>query len=128
MQTSNDFFAVWTPRAQALMRIIVAYVFMQHGTAKFFDIPALGFQGIQLFSLLGLAGVLEIAGGLLMILGLFTRPVAFILSGFMAHAPKALLSPLQNGGEPAVLYCFVFLFFAVAGADAFSLDAARSRA
>ncbi|OVZ63262.1 DoxX family protein [Pigmentiphaga sp. NML030171] len=135
MQTStNDTLTVWAPRAQAVMRIVIAYVFLQHGTAKFFDIPSLGMQGIQLFSLMGLAGVLEIGGGLLMILGLFTRPVAFILCGFMAvayfmaHAPKAFLSPLQNGGEPAVLYCFVFLLFAVAGAGAFSIDASRGKA
>ncbi|AZG06455.1 DoxX family protein [Pigmentiphaga sp. H8] len=135
MQTStNDTLAIWAPRAQAVMRIVIAYVFLQHGTAKFFDIPSLGMQGIQLFSLMGLAGVLEIGGGLLMILGLFTRPVAFILCGFtavayfMAHAPKAFLSPLQNGGEPAVLYCFVFLFFAVAGAGAFSIDTSRGKA
>ncbi len=130
---NNDFAPVWAPRAQGLLRIIASYLFIQHGTAKFFDIPSLGMKGIELFSLMGLAGTLEIVGGLLLLVGLFTRPVALILSGFMAvayfmaHAPKVFLSPLQNGGEPAVLYCFIFLFFCVAGAGAFSIDAARSK-
>ncbi|VCU68441.1 DoxX [Pigmentiphaga humi] len=129
---SNDFFATWTPRAQGLMRIIVAYLFVQHGTAKYFNIPALGFDNLP--PLMMVAGVIEIVGGVLVLIGLFTRPAAFILSGFaaaayfIAHAPKVFLSPLQNGGEAAVLYCFVFLFFAVAGAGAFSVDAIRRKA
>jgi putative oxidoreductase len=80
-----------------------------------------------LFSLLGLAGVLEVVGGILLLLGLFTRPVAFILSGqmavayWMAHAPQSFF-PALNGGDAAILYCFVFLYLAVAGAGAWSLD------
>ena len=87
------------------------------------------FDGLQLMSLMGLAGVLELGGGALIMIGLFTRPVAFILSGmmavayFMAHAPKAFL-PILNQGELAVMFCFVFLYFAAAGGGAFSAGAA----
>ena len=132
MQTSNDSLAVWIPRAQAVMRIVVAYVFLQHGTAKFFDIPSLGMQGIQLFSLMGLAGVLEIGGGLLLLVGLFTRPVAFVLSGlmafayFIAHAPRDFW-PLNNGGELAIMFCFTFFYFVFAGGGSWSLDRLRGR-
>ncbi len=83
--------------------------------------------------IVGLAGVLELVGGLLIVIGLFTRPVAFVLSGmmavayFMAHASQGFL-PLLNQGELAVLYCFVFLYLSVAGAGAFSIDAARNKA
>ena len=87
------------------------------------------FDGLQLFSLYGLAGVLELVGGLLLVLGLFTRPVAFVLSGqmavayFMAHASEGrVLMPLLNGGESAVLFCFVFLYLFVAGGGAWALD------
>ena len=87
------------------------------------------FDGLQLFSLYGLAGVLELVGGLLLVLGLFTRPVAFVLSGqmavayFMAHASEgSVLMPLLNGGESAVLFCFVFLYLFVAGGGAWALD------
>jgi len=89
------------------------------------------FEGVQLMSMIGSAGILELVGGALMILGLFTRPVAFILSGemafayFIGHAPKgSVLVPMLNGGELAVFYCFVFLFFAAAGSGAWSVDAA----
>jgi putative oxidoreductase len=92
------------------------------------------FDGLQLLSLMGLAGVLEAFGGLLFLIGLFTRPVAFILCGFMAaayfmgHAPQGhVLLPMLNQGELAVLYCFVFLYFVFAGAGAWSVDAARRR-
>ena len=89
------------------------------------------FDGIQLVSLLGLAGVLELAGGFLVMIGLFTRPAAFILSGqmavayFMAHAPHGFL-PILNQGELAVVYCFVFLYLSVAGASAWSVDQMRT--
>ena len=92
------------------------------------------FDNLTLFSLIGLAGVLELIGAVLLIIGLFTRPTAFILSGemavayFMAHAPQGhFLSPSLNQGEPAVLYCFIFLFFAAAGAGDWSIDAAREQ-
>ena len=98
-----------------MLRIVTAVLFLQHGTAKFFGFPHVdAFDNMQFASLLGAAGVLEIVGGLLILIGLFTRPVAFILSGFMAvayfmaHAPQGFY-PLLNQGELAVLYCFVFL-------------------
>lgn len=125
--------AVWTPRAQAVLRIVVAYLFLQHGTAKLLHVPHVAmFDQLQLFSLMGLAGVLELVGGILLLIGLFTRETAFLLSGemavayFMAHAPQGNFPfPMLNGGEGAVLYCFIFLFFAAAGAGAWSVDAAR---
>ena len=130
------FLDTWTPRALALLRIVTAFLFLQHGTAKFFGMPHVAmFDGVQLMSLAGAAGILELVGGVLMLLGLFTRPVAFVLSGemavayFIAHASKGhVLTPILNGGELAVLYCFVFLFFSAAGAGPWSVDAARSRA
>ncbi|HEX5338211.1 MAG TPA: DoxX family protein [Gallionella sp.] len=114
-----------------ILRIVTGLLFLQHGTAKLLGVPHIAmFDGLQLFSLIGLAGVLELAGGLLVLAGLFTRPVAFVLSGemavayFMAHAPHGFL-PILNQGELAVMYCFTFLYFSVAGAGAFSIDAAR---
>jgi putative oxidoreductase len=121
--------ASWTPRVQSVLRIIVGFLLMPHGAQKLFGYlatsPMMG--PYPLGSLMGVAGVLEFFGGLLFLIGLFTRPVAFILSGFaavayfMAHAPKGFW-PIQNMGEPAVLYCFVFLFFAVAGGGVWSVD------
>ncbi len=127
--------ARWTPQAQALLRIVAAYLFLLHGSAKLFHVPHVAmYDNVQLMSLTGLAGVLELAGGALLVIGLFTRAVAFVLSGemavayFMAHASKGdPLLPILNQGEPAVLYCFIFLFLAAAGAGAWSVDAARSR-
>lgn len=126
----------YTPYALAALRIVTAYLFIQHGTAKLFGFPHQEmFDGLQLFSLMGLAGVLEVAGGLLIGVGLFTRPTAFVLSGmmavayFMAHAPQGnVIAPMLNGGELAALYSFVFLLFAVAGAGALSLDGRKQRA
>jgi putative oxidoreductase len=114
----------------ALLRVVTALLFMSHGTMKLLGIPASDFQP-ALFSLFGLAGVLEIAGGILLILGLFTRPVAFILSGemavayFMAHAGQSFF-PLQNGGESAVLFCFIFLYLVFAGPGAAAVDNLRA--
>lgn len=116
-------------RVLGILRIVIGFLFLQHGTAKLFGIPHIAmFDGIQLVSLLGLAGVLELVGGLLILLGLFTRQTAFILSGemafayFIAHAPHGFL-PILNQGELAVVYCFIFLYFSVAGAGAYSIDA-----
>jgi len=120
------------PYFLALLRVIAALLFMSHGTMKLLGFPASDFQP-PLFSMLGLAGALEIVGGLLLVIGLFTRPVAFILSGmmavayFMAHAPQGFV-PAQNGGEPAVLFCFIFLYLVFAGPGAFAVDNTRSRA
>ena len=122
----------FAPYVLALLRVIAALLFMSHGTMKLLGFPASDFQP-PLFSLFGLAGVLEIVGGLLLVIGLFTRPVAFILSGmmavayFMAHAQQAFV-PAQNGGEPAVLFCFIFLYLVFAGPGALAVDNARSRA
>jgi len=136
MALDSAFFATWQPRAQGLLRIIVGYLFIPHGTAKLFGTPHVAmFDGLQLMSLMGLAGVLELVGGALILIGLFTRPVAFVLSGFMAvayfmaHASKGNpLLPMLNMGELAVVYSFVFLFFAAAGAGAWSVDAMRKGA
>lgn len=127
----------YAPHVQGLLRIAAALLFLQHGTAKLFGYPHVAmFDNLQLFSLLGVAGVLEVVGGALLLVGLFTRPVAFILSGEMAvayfgfHALEAVspilkpeaLWPILNKGELAALYCFVFLFFSVAGPGKFALD------
>jgi putative oxidoreductase len=125
----------YTPYALAALRIVTAYLFIQHGTAKLFGVPHQAmFDGLELFSLMGLAGVLEVAGGLLLGAGLYTRPTAFVLSGmmavayFMAHAPQGnVMAPMLNGGELAALYSFIFLLFAVTGPGALSLDARKDR-
>ena len=124
----------WSPRLLSVLRIVAALLFIMHGTSKFFGFPAAGGGGpVPLMSKLGLAGVLEIVGGALLLVGLFTRPVAFLLSGemavayFTAHAPRGLY-PMTNGGEAAVLFCFIFLYLAVAGGGPWSADAARGKA
>ncbi len=120
--------AKWTPYVLGLLRIITGFLFLQHGSSKLLGVPYNAmFDGLQLMSLMGVAGILELVGGTLILLGLFTRPVAFILSGqmavayFMAHAPGGFL-PIVNKGELAVLFSFVFLYFAFAGAGKFSFD------
>jgi putative oxidoreductase len=135
MTLDKAFFDRWTPRALGLLRIVAAFLFLQHGTAKLLHVPHIAmFDQLPLISLIGFAGVIEIVGGALLLIGLFTRPAAFIMSGemavayFMAHAPQGnFLSPALNNGEPAVLYCFIFLLLAVAGAGAWSVDATRGR-
>ena len=136
MAIDNAFFETWRPRALAVLRIVTAYLLIPHGTAKLFGAPHQAmFDGLQLMSLMGLAGILEVGGGAMLLVGLFTRPVAFVLCGFMAvayfmaHASQGnVLLPMLNQGELAVLYCFVFLYFIFAGAGAWSVDAARRRA
>jgi len=128
-------YSTWAPRAQALLRIVTGYMFLLHGTSKYFGFPQAFPMKVQLFSLIGLAGVMEIVGGILIIIGLFTHITAFLLSGemavayFMGHAftKGSPLFPSTNGGELAVEWCFVFLFFAAAGAGAWSIDAMRRR-
>jgi putative oxidoreductase len=114
---------------QSLLRMVSAIVFMLHGTQKLFGFPsATPLPPSRMLSLLGAAGILEVCGGVLMALGLFTRPVAFILSGEMAvayfrqHAPRGFW-PILNGGELAVLFCFLWLFFSAAGPGRISVDA-----
>jgi len=134
MTVTDNLTATWAPRVQSLLRIVAAYLFLLHGSAKLLHMPHIPmFDDVQLVSLLGFAGVLELAGGALLLIGLFTRPVAFVLSGqmafayFMAHATKdTVLLPLTNHGESAVLFCFIFLFLAVAGGGAWSIDARRA--
>jgi putative oxidoreductase len=131
MAIDKAFFDLWTPRILSVLRIVIGYLMLVHGTAKIFHVPHQPmFDNLELFSLIGLAGILELVGGALLVLGLFTRITAFILSGqmafayFIAHASKGFaLVPMLNQGELAVVYCFVLLFFAVAGAGAWSLDA-----
>ena len=124
----------WAPRLLSVLRIIVGLLFIEHGTSKFFAFPSGGETGtVALFSLIGLSGVLELVGGVLLTLGLFTRITAFILSGemafayFIAHAPSGFF-PLLNHGEPAVFYCFLFLYVAAAGPGPWSVDSAVRRA
>jgi putative oxidoreductase len=133
MVTDQGFFQVWAPRMLSVLRIVTALLFMVHGTAKLFQMPHQAmFDNLQLMSLIGLQGVLEAGGGLLLLIGLFSRPIAFLLSGdmavayFMAHWPKGWL-PILNGGELAVMYCFVFLYLWAAGPGPCSIDARLRR-
>jgi len=127
--------SVWGPRFQSLLRIVSALMFMNAGTMKLFAFPAgVPPDGgtVELFSQIGLGAVLEVFGGLLMLLGLFTRPVAFILAGEMAvayfqfHFPQGFW-PTMNGGVAAALYCFIWLYFSAAGPGPWSLDARRGK-
>ena len=130
----DEFCRAWSPRLLSILRIVTALLFLQHGTAKLLGFPHVAdFANLQLASLIGVSGILELVGGLLMLIGLFTRPTAFILSGmmavayFLAHAPQGFY-PLLNQGELAVLYCFVFLYLSAAGGGPWSVDAVRSSA
>lgn len=123
----------WAPYLLSTLRIMAAFLFMQFGTAKLLAFPGALMPGggtAPLGSLPGVAGVLEAVGGLLLLLGLFTRPVAFLLSGemavayFIGHAPHGFW-PVLNQGHPAVLFCFVWLYFSAAGPGPWSLDALR---
>jgi putative oxidoreductase len=125
--------AAWAPYAQSLLRITAAFAFFLHGSMKLLAIPASVMPAggtLPLGSLPGVAGLLELVGGALLLFGLFTRPVAFIVAGemavayFMAHASKGLW-PNTNGGELAMLFCFIWLYFSAAGGGAWSLDAMR---
>src|SRR3954464_15795262 len=133
MLKTQTFAAEWAPRLLSVLRIVAALIFLEHGTQKLFGFPSRmggAMAGPAMFSLLWFAAVIEIVGGVLLLLGLFTRPVAFLLSGEMAfaywlsHAPRSLF-PALNGGDAAILYCFVFLYIAAAGGGAWSLDRAR---
>ena len=125
----------WAPYFLSILRIIVGFLFMQFGTAKLFAFPAAVMPGggtAPAFTLAWFAAVLETFGGLFILLGLFTRPVAFILSGemafayFIGHAPGGLW-PVLNQGHPAILFCFVFLYLSAAGGGPWSLDARIQR-
>jgi putative oxidoreductase len=129
-----DTLARYTPYALAALRIVAALIFMEHGTQKLLGFPAPPEGGQPpLLSLRGIGGVMEIVGGLLLLIGLFTRPVAFLLAGEMAvaywlfHAPRSFF-PVLNGGDAAILYCFVFLLLVFTGPGAWSVDGARAGA
>jgi putative oxidoreductase len=126
-----DFLAPWAPRALSVLRIITGLLIIQHGMAKLIGFPNVpAFAKLSPWSLIGAAGFIELIGGALLIVGLFTQPVAFILAGemafayFIAHFPKGF-HPLINGGTLAALYCFTCLYLSTAGAGPWSVDAAR---
>ena len=126
--------AAWSPRALSLLRIITGLMIVQHGMGKIIGFPAFpGYANVQPMSLVGAAGFIELIGGALLILGLFTRPVAFVLAGemafayFIGHFPKGFL-PLINGGTLAILYCFTCLYLSTAGAGPWSIDAKNNQA
>jgi putative oxidoreductase len=127
--------AAWSPQLRSVLRIVSAFMFIQAGTMKLFAFPVgmpRGGGTAGLLSEIGLAGILEAFGGGLLLFGLFTRPVAFLLAGemavayFQAHAPQSFWT-VVNGGGQAVLYCFLWLYFSAAGAGPWSLDAMRNR-
>jgi putative oxidoreductase len=124
--------AAWQPYLLSVLRIVLGLLYMQHGLSKLFAFPAAAPPNFSLFSLLGLAGILETFGGFLITIGLFTGPVAFILSGemafayFMSHFPRGWF-PVLNQGNLAILYCFVYLYLAAAGGGPWSVDAMRAR-
>jgi putative oxidoreductase len=119
--------ASWASRALSVLRIMTGLLFLEHGTEKVLGFPPSEHAFPALFSLIGIQGVLELVGGFLILIGLFTRPVAFILAGdmavayFLAHAPKSFF-PTLNGGQLAILFCFVFLYLVFAGAGPWSAD------
>lgn len=125
--------ASWAPYLLSALRIAAAFSFVTHGTQKLFAMPVLQARDtVALMSLAGLAGVLELVGGSLLLLGLLTRPVAFLLAGqmavayFMSHAPRNFF-PALNAGESAMLYCFIWLYVSAAGAGPLSIDALLGR-
>jgi putative oxidoreductase len=136
MAIDRAFLSTWTPRVQGLLRLVASYLFLQHATAKLFGFPHIAyFDNLQLLSLIGIAGLIELIAGSLLLIGLFARAAAFVLSGemafayFIGHASHGnVLMPMLNQGEPAVLYCFIFLSLAAGGPGAWSVDVARGAA
>ena len=125
--------AAWAPRLLSILRIMAGLMLVEHGTAKILKFPVVpNIANLDLSSMPGIAGLLELIGGALLLIGLFTRPVAFILAGmtavayFYAHAPRGFF-PILNGGELAALYCFAFLYLAAAGPGPWSVDAMRRK-
>ena len=123
--------ASWRPQFLSLLRIASGLLFLQHGTAKWLGVPALPqYANLSITTLSGVAGAIELVAGALLVLGLFTRPVAFILSGelafayFIGHAPRGFF-PQANGGSLAIMYCFVCFYLAFAGGGPWSADAMR---
>jgi putative oxidoreductase len=126
--------SAWAPQLLSVLRIVAAFVFIQFGTMKIFGFPIAMPEGgtASLTSQVGIGGLLEVVGGALLLVGLFTRPVAFILAGEMAvayfqfHAPQSFW-PIVNQGHPAILYCFIWLYLSAAGPGPWSLDALRKK-
>jgi putative oxidoreductase len=118
------------PHVLSLLRVAAALLLLQHGTTKILSLPATQMSGVSLASMPGIAGIIELVGGVLLLIGLFTRPTAFIVSGmtavayFLVHAPRDFY-PINNGGELAALYCFVFFYLVFAGPGPWSVDALR---
>jgi len=130
----NAYYQTWAPRALSVLRIVTAFLFLLHGTAKILHWPHQAmFDNLQLMSLFGAQGLIELVGGVLLLAGLCSRWTAFVLSGdmafayFIGHFPKSWL-PLLNGGDAAVLYCFVFLYLWLAGPGPWSVDAQMRKA
>jgi len=127
MAKVDSFCAKWSPYLLSILRIVAAFLFLEHGAQKLFGFPGARANPTVTFSLIWFAGVIEFFGGLPLLLGIFTRPVAFLLSGemafayFISHAPKGFW-PLLNRGELAALYCFVFLYLAAAGGGPWSIE------
>lgn len=125
-----DRLSAYRPQALGALRIMTALLLIEHGTQKFFNFPPAEQPFGDLMNLIGVAGVLEIVGGILILVGFMTRPTAFILCGFtavayfMAHAPQSFF-PINNRGDAAVLFCFIFLYLTAAGPGAFALDNRR---
>ena len=126
--------AAWAPRALSVLRIVTGLMIIQHGMAKIIGFPVVAtFANLQPLSLIGAAGFIELIGGALLILGLWTQAAAFILAGemafayFISHFPKDF-HPLINGGTLAALYCFTFLYLSTAGAGPWSVDASMKKA
>lgn len=127
----DEFCARWQPQVLSVLRIMTGLLFLEHGTSKYLGFPHVEKVPAAL-SMPGISGMFELVGGALIVLGLFTRPVAFLLSGnmavayFYAHAPRSFF-PVLNGGDAAILYCFVFLYLFFAGAGPLSVDAMMKR-
>lgn len=128
------FLSRWSPQLLSVLRIMAALLFLAHGTAKFLNFPFVETMANKsVTSMSGIAGVIELVGGILLALGLFSRLSAFIMSGlmaaayFIAHAPRDF-HPILNGGELAIMFCFVFLYIAATGPGPWSIDAARGKA
>jgi putative oxidoreductase len=133
MPANDTLMTVWAPRVLSILRFVAAFLFFWHGTQKFFGFPGTAAAPpLDLMTLRGASAVLEVFGGALLMVGLFTRPVAFILSGhmafayFIAHAGQNFW-PILNRGELSIMFCFVFLYLSVAGGGPWSIDAAFRR-
>ena len=126
------YLAPWSPQLLSILRIVTGFLFVEHGTQKGLGFPVALPAPVQFWATTGISGALELVGGALILIGLFTRPVAFVLSGlmafayFLAHAPQGFW-PIVNNGELAAQYCFLFLYFSAAGGGPWSIDAWRKR-